>query len=60
MPAAPLDAAHHPVRSAARVVRGVFARAPFTAVLWLVVLGGGVATGALSGSVGHEPWFAAL
>ncbi|MFL4476333.1 bifunctional lysylphosphatidylglycerol flippase/synthetase MprF, partial [Paeniglutamicibacter sp. MACA_103] len=39
---------------------GVFARAPFTAVLWLVVLGGGVATGALSGSVGHEPWFAAL
>lgn len=58
MPFAPRDTNNGAARSALRLVRGIFATTPFTAVLWLAVLGIGAGTGALTGRVGHQAWFA--
>jgi lysylphosphatidylglycerol synthetase-like protein (DUF2156 family) len=60
MPTAQQAAAPTRWGSMLRAVRGAIAAAPFTAVLWLVVLGGGIATGALLEDISHRAWFAAL
>ncbi|WP_411733084.1 bifunctional lysylphosphatidylglycerol flippase/synthetase MprF [Paeniglutamicibacter sp.] len=60
MPAAHPDTRNGPLHSAARAVRGIFATAPFTAGLWLVVLGAGIATGTLAGGSGQQAWLAEL
>ena len=43
-----------------RAVRGAIAAAPFTAVLWLVMLAGAISSGALVEDISHRAWFAEL